>query len=323
MTEASVKKLQNEIPDRKFRLITRSDMDGLVSAVLLKEIEIIDEILFVHPKDMQDGKISVSENDITTNLPYVEGVYIAFDHHKSELERLQNDPGNLIIDPDAPSASRVVYRYFGGKKKFDKIPEEMMVAVDKADSAAFSKDDILEPEGWDLLSFIMDARTGLGRFRDFNISNYQLMMNLIDYCREHSDINEILALPDVKQRVDLYKNYQGKFKDQIQKCAHIHQNLAVIDLREEEMIWPGNRFMVYALFTRCNISCHVMWGKNKQNIVFAVGKSILNRTSQTDVGNLMLQYGGGGHEAAGTCQIDTDNADAVLEELIQRITTDG
>lgn len=308
---------------KKYRLITRSDMDGLVCGVLLKDLDLIDAITFAHPKDMQDGLIPVGPDDITTNLPYVEGVYMAFDHHASEVERVKNRPENHIIDPDAPSAARVVYDYFGGAARFQNVSNDMMEAVDKADSAAFSREEILNPEGWELLSFIMDARTGLGRFRDFNISNYQLMMKLIDYCRDHHDITEILALPDVKERVDLYFEHQIKFREQIERCSSIRKNLVVLDLRKEDTLWAGNRFMIYALFPGCNISCHVLWGKNKQNTVFAVGKSILNRTSKTNIGQLMLEYGGGGHGAAGTCQVPNLKSEETLDALVGRINADG
>jgi nanoRNase/pAp phosphatase (c-di-AMP/oligoRNAs hydrolase) len=304
-----------------FRLVTRSDFDGLVCAMLLKELGLIDDIKFVHPKDMQDGKIDITDRDITTNLPYVDGVHLAFDHHLSETLRVGRKD-NHIIDPDAPSAARVVYDYYGGKSKFPRISEEMMEAVDRGDSANFTRDQVLDPQGWDLMNFIMDARTGLGRFREFRISNYQLMMELIDYCLDHS-ITDVLALPDVKERTDLYFEHQDKFKEQVKRCATVHKNLVVLDLRNEETIWAGNRFMIYALFPDTNISMHVMWGFRQQNTVFAVGKSIFDKSSKTNVGPLMLEYGGGGHEAAGTCQVDNAMAEEVRQALIDRITTDG
>ena len=307
---------------KKYRLVTRSDFDGLVCAVLLKELDMINEIKFVHPKDMQDGKIEVTSNDITTNLPYIEGVYLAFDHHLSETIRNQDIQDNHIIDPDAPSAARVLYSYYGGKEKFTEISEAMMEAVDKSDSAQFSQEEVLHPENWVLLNFLMDARTGLGRFREFRISNYQLMMQLIDYCKAHS-IEEILQLPDVKERVDLYFEQEEKFKEQIQRCAKVYQNLVVLDLRNEEVIYAGNRFTIYALFPDCNISIHALWGLKQQNTVFAVGKSIFNKNSQTNIGELMLKYGGGGHQNAGTCQIENDKAEEVLKELIAQINQDG
>jgi len=308
--------------DTKYRLVTRSDFDGLVCAVLLKELDIIDDIKFVHPKDMQDGTILISDGDITTNLPYVEGVYLAFDHHSSETIRVGSKPENHIIDPDAPSAARVVYDYYGGAERFAGIADDMIQAVDKGDSAQFSEQEILKPEGWDLLNMLMDSRTGLGRFREFRVSNYQLMMQLIDYCRNHS-VEEIIALPDVKERVDLYFDHDDKFRDQIKRCTTIHNNLLVLDLREEETIYAGNRFMIYALYPDCNISIHVLWGLNKLNTVLATGKSIVNRTAKTNVGELMLKYGGGGHENAGTCQVENDDVEKVLGELISKITSDG
>lgn len=307
--------------NEQFRLVTRSDFDGLVCAALLKERGMIDDILFVHPKDMQDGKIDITDRDITTNLPYVKGVFQAFDHHHSET--LRNEKyDNHIIDPNAPSAARVVFDYFGGASEFPHISDELMEAVDKGDSADFNKDEILNPQGWDLMNFLMDARTGLGRFRTFNISNYQLMMELIDRCREIS-IDEILLLPDVKERVDLYNEHASKAVEQIKACSEIHDNLVVLNLQDQETIWAANRFIIYAIFPQCNISIHRMWGLKQQNTVFAIGKSILDRSSKTNVGELCLRHGGGGHEAAGTCQVSNDMADIVLKELVGNINADG
>ena len=306
----------------KYRLVTRSDFDGLVCAVLLNELNLIDDIKFVHPKDMQDGKIEITGRDITTNLPYVAAAHLAFDHHLSETIRNTGEHKNHIIEPDAPSAARVVYNYYGGKSAFPTITDEMMAAVDKADAAQFSRDEILDPNGWVLLNYLMDARTGLGRFRDFRISNYTLMMDLIKYCRNHT-INEILELADVKERVELYVEQAEKAKDQLLRCTTVHKNLAVLDLRNEETIWATNRFMIYALFPQTNISIHVLWGVQKQNTVFATGKSIIDRGSKTNVGELMLAYGGGGHQAAGTCQVDNDQAATSLQALIAKINADG
>lgn len=307
---------------KKYRLVTRSDFDGLVCAVLLKELDAIDEIKFVHPKDMQDGKIAITNNDISTNLPYVEGVHLAFDHHFSETLRHEKIKRNHIIDPYAASAARVLYKYYGGKEKFPQISDAMMEAVDKSDSAQFSIDEVLHPETWVLLNFIMDARTGLGRFKEFTVSNYQLMMQLIDYCKNHT-IDQILQLPDVKERVDLYFQQEEQFKEQIQRCTKVYENLVVLDLRNEDTIYAGNRFAIYALFPECNISIHALWGLKKQNTVFAVGKSIFNKTSKTNIGQLMLKYGGGGHPNAGTCQIENDKASKVLNELISQIQQDS
>jgi len=311
-----------ELPKPEFRLVTRSDFDGLVCAVLLKHLNLIEDIKFVHPKDMQDGKIDITASDITTNLPYVPGAHLVFDHHLSETIRNSGFNANHIIDAYAPSAARVVWSHYGGYETFPEAWDEMMAAVDKADAAQFSQDDVLEPKKWELLNFLMDSRTGLGRFREFRISNYDLMMDLIDYCKT-SSIEDILELPDVKERVDLYFDHEAKFKDQIKRCATVHDNLVILDLRNEETIYAGNRFVIYALYPQCNISIHVLWGLKQQNTVFATGKSIFDRGSKTNVGELMLKYGGGGHQAAGTCQIENDQADPTLQELIRQINADG
>ena len=219
------------------RLVTRSDFDGLACAMMLKELKLIDEIKFVHPKDVQDGKVELSKNDITTNLPYDPRVSIAFDHHESEVDRLKavETNGKLIIDPNARSAARVVYDYYGGKEAFPRISDDLMAAVDKGDSADFTMDEILNPKGWVLLHYLMDARTGLGRFHQFRISNYDLMMELIDYCLDH-DIDEILAMPDVKERVDLYFEQADLFKAQLQRIAQIHDKVVVLDLRDDRQV---------------------------------------------------------------------------------------
>jgi nanoRNase/pAp phosphatase (c-di-AMP/oligoRNAs hydrolase) len=305
----------------RYRLVTRSDFDGLVCAALLKHLGLLEDILFVHPKDVQDGKIELGPGDVTTNLPYSADVAISFDHHSSEALRVGSDHENHVIVPGADSAARVVYEYYGGADTFPGI-EELMDAVDKGDAAQFTLEEILRPTGWVLLNFLMDPRTGLGRFREFRISNYQLMMQLIDVCTAMS-IEEILQTPDVKERVELYNAHATQAEEQIRRCATVHGNLVLLDLRDEEVIHPTNRFTLYALFPQCNISIHVLWGLRQQNTVFATGKSILDRSSNTNVGELMLSYGGGGHDAAGTCQVENEDAERVLGELIEKINADG
>ncbi len=301
----------------KMRLVTRSDFDGLACAMMLRELDLIDDIKFVHPKDVQDGKVELSKNDITTNLPYDPRVALAFDHHESEVDRLKalETGGKLIIDPEARSAARVVYDYYGGKAKFQRISDDLMEAVDKGDSADFTMDEILHPKGWVLLHYLMDPRTGLGRFRNFRISNYDLMMVLIDYCMNHS-IDEILEMPDVKERVELYFEQADLFEAQLRRIARIEGKVVVLDLREEEIIHAGNRFMIYALYPETQISVHVAWGFRKQNTAVMIGKSIVNKGSKVDIGELCLKYGGGGHHNAGTCQLENDVVDQELPNII-------
>ena len=307
---------------KRYRLVTRSDMDGLASAILLRELDMIDEIKFVHPKDVQDGRVELTERDITTNLPYAETVHMCFDHHYSETLRLDAKSPNYVLDARAPSAARVVYDFFGGKARFTDIPDELMEAVDKSDAAQFNEDEVVHPAGWDLLSFIMDARTGLGRFKSFRVSNYTLMMDLISYCRNHP-IDQILELPDVKERTELYFQLEAPFKEQLHRCSTVYNNLVILDLRGEETIYPGNRFMLYSLYPQCTLSMHILWGVKKQNTVFAVGKSIFNRASPVKIGAIMLEYGGGGHAEAGTCQVENDRAEPVKQQLIRRLTAEG
>ena len=303
--------------DSAYRLLTKSDFDGLVCAVLLTELGLIGEIKFVHPKDMEDGRIDVTAYDIVANVPYVNGVHLAFDHHASEHLRVHT-PDNLILDPAAPSAARVVFNYYGGRKRFPGISTEMLDAVDKGDAAQFTRDEVLAPERWNLLNFLMDARTGLGRFRNFRVSNYQLMRDLVDYCREYN-IEQILEISDVAERVRVYREHQQRFKAQLHEASTVYDNVLTVDLRGFNTIYAGNRFVKYALFPHTNISIQVMWGFKKQNTVVTMGKSIFDRSCGINVGSLMIAYGGGGHENAGTCQVDNDGAQDVLENLLNKV----
>jgi nanoRNase/pAp phosphatase (c-di-AMP/oligoRNAs hydrolase) len=302
-----------------YRLVTRSDFDGLVCAVLLRSLGMIDEIEFVHPKDVQDGIVPITDRDILTNLPYAPAAHLVFDHHHSETLRTGGGAANHVIDARAKSAARVVYDHFGGAERFPGISDDLMRAVDQADSADYTLEDILRPQGWTLLNYLMDSRTGLGRFRDFRISNYQLMMQLIDTVLRHTSVEDILATEDVSERVALYTEQSALFVEQLRRVSTVRGRLVVVDLRPEEVIHAGNRFMIYALFPECQVSAHMIWGKQKQNTVIACGKSILDRTSPVDLGALMLHYGGGGHLAAGTCQVPHERADDVLREIADAV----
>lgn len=305
------------------RLLTRSDFDGLGCAVLLKEMDLVDDIKFVHPKDIQDGKIAVSENDILANIPYVKSCGLWFDHHSSEKERLAHGEFTGNSDPTAPSAAQVIYDYYGGEKKFSDVHlKNLLHAVNKADMADFTTEEILNPTGWVLTSFIMDPRTGLGRYRDYRISNYQLMMDMIDYCR-HKTVEEILTISDVQERVKRYFEQDKLFREMITANTRIKDNVIVLDLRNQEEIYTGNRFVLYSLYPQQNISIQVIWGFRRQNIVMTCGHSITNRTSNTDIGSLMLKYGGGGHRRVGTCQVPIDSADKILGELILEMNANG
>lgn len=302
--------------------MTRSDFDGLICAVLLKHVGMMDEWKFIHPKDVQDGFIQVGKTDILANVPYVPGVGFWFDHHSSEKDRLKFDYAYDGASEPKPSCARVIWDYFGGQDSFPPEFGEMMEYVDRCDSGQLTSDEILQPEGWVLLSFLVDPRTGLGRYKDYRISNYSLMMKIVEWCST-LPVEEILGQPDVRERVKRYFEQDKLFRRQLARCTAVHKNLAVIDLLDETEIYTGNRFLIYSLYPQCNISMHVLWGRDKQNVVFTVGHSILNRTGKTNVGRLMLEYGGGGHERVGTCQVATIRLEKIKKDLIERITADG
>jgi len=295
------------------RLVTRSDFDGLICGMLLKEANVIDDWIFVHPKDLQDGLFSPTENDVLANVPYVPGCGMWFDHHSSEKDRLgwnQEVKGESRL---APSAARIIYEYYGGATRFPSY-EDMILSVDKVDSGNLTKEEILNPTGWILLGFISDPRTGLGRFRNFRISNYQLMEQLINHFRNIS-IEEILALPDVKERVELYWEQAKLFAEMVKAHTKVAGNVIVSDLRGVEPIYTGNRFLVYSLYPQQNVSLWIVDGKQKQNVSIACGYSILNRTCTADIGKLMLKYGGGGHQMVGTCQVPYADADITIDTI--------
>lgn len=299
------------------RLITRSDFDGLACAVFLKECGIIDSYKFAHPKDLQDGLIEVTKDDCLANVPFVDGCGLWFDHHSSEDERNAYQGKYIGESRQSPSAAHIVYDYYGGKDRFPHF-DQLLAAVDKVDSANLTVDEISNPSDWILLGFIMDPRTGLGRFRQFAISNYQLMEKLIDWCRT-MDIHDILALPDIKERIDMYFKQTELFKEMVKKYTKVVDHTIVSDLRGVEPIYTGNRFMIYSLYPKQNLSVWIVSGKGGQGCSAAVGHSILNRTCNLDVGTLMLKYNGGGHHVVGTCQFDNETMDNQLASLLSEI----
>ena len=295
------------------RLLTRSDFDGICCAVLLKELGLMDEMVYAHPKDLQDGKIPVTQDDILANVPYVPGCGLWFDHHSSERERLSLQGKYEGRSTNAPSAARVIYDYYGPEKlaRF----EEMLRYVDKVDSAQLTEDEILNPTGWILLGFICDPRTGLGYHKNYRISNLAFMNDLVEHIRTRS-IDEILALPDTQERIALYRENDLKGRAFLKERSRADGPVVVTDARGAAEIPPSNRFLIYSLFPETNISIRLIDGRGKEFVAISVGYSILNRTATVDVGSLMLRYGGGGHEVVGTCQVPCDQADNVLNELV-------
>jgi len=302
--------------ETKYRLITRADFDGIVCGTLLNELGMIAETVFAEPADMQAGRVAVHDRDITTNLPYVDGVHLCFDHHISELDRV-GAHDNLVIDPNAPSTARVIYSHYGGSDGFPEISDELMAAVDKSDSAQFSEEDILAPSGWTLLSFLVDPATGLGKSKDFTVSDDQFFVDLMTYCR-HNPIDEIMQLPDVLERVEAY-TYDSEFAErQYNRCSR-HDGVAVVtDLRGEDDIVPVNRFLVYALYPETKVSIRVENAADGR-VRVAAGKSVIDRSAKVNIGQTMLRHGGGGHSAAGACRVETAAVDNVVADLVESI----
>ena len=303
------------------RLLTRSDFDGSVCTAILEELGLIDDILYVHPKDMQDNKIAVTQNDILANVPFVNGCGLWFDHHSSERERLQLDDKFKGASKSAPSAAQVVYDYYKKDKAYvDKLRKfkELIQIAGKADSAKFTKEDILRPKGWIMLAFIADPRTGLGYKRSFTISNFELMKKLPQLLRTKK-VEEILRLSDFQERVRLYHEENKKYEQLITQSARTEGDAIVIDLRNCEAIPVGNRFLEYVLYPEQNISIRIVDGKNKEFAMISVGHSIINPTSSIDVGVLTLNYGGGGHKRVGTCQVAYEEVDKVVAEMLDFI----
>ncbi len=303
--------------DIKYRLVTRMDFDGVVCGALFNELEMIDDISFAEPNVMQSGKVDINDHDITANLPYVDGVHICFDHHISESERI-GARENHIIDPNAPSAARVVYEYYGGAAKLPNISPKLMEEVDKADSAQYSQEDILAPEGWVLLNYILDPRTGLERVKEFSIPKDELLTRLMTYCR-HNPVEEILALPDVIERVEAYMLNSEFGELQVERCTKLIGKVVVTDTRAESQLHMVNRFMVYALFPDAEASLSIQPGSEPGTVSIAAGKSIINRNSNANLGTMLLEFGGGGHANAGSCQVAADQVDQVLSKLVDGI----
>jgi len=298
------------------RLLTRSDFDGICCAALLKEVGVIGEMVYAHPKDLQDGKIKVTGDDILANVPYVAGCGLWFDHHSSERERLDGQDRYEGTCWPAPSTARIVYEFYGREnlERFD----EMVNAVDRVDSGQLTREEILEPKGWVLLGLLCDPRTGLGYRRDFPVSNLDLTKQLVDLIRSQS-IDQILGHPDVKERVDYYFASRAEFEGILRSRSRVDGPIVITDTRGVTNIPPGNRFLIYALYPEANIDVRLIDGKQRQFVSISVGHSILNRSSSVNVGSLMLKYGGGGHHAVGTCQVPYDDAERVLAELVAAI----
>ena len=295
------------------RLLTRSDFDGICCAVLLRELGLMDEMVYVHPKDLQEGKIPVGSDDILANVPYVPGCGLWFDHHSSGQERLPPAGSYEGLSRPAPSAARVIAEYYGAER-FARF-REMLEYVDRVDSGQLTEEEILDPQGWILLGFICDPRTGLGYHRNYRISNLAFMNDLVDHIR-NLPIEEILDLPDTRERIERYRDGDQKAREFLRQHSTVVGTVLITDARGAGEIPPSNRFLVYSLYPETTVSIRLIDGRGKEFVAISVGHNIINRHATVDVSSLMLRYGGGGHTKVGTCQVPYDEADRVLQELI-------
>ncbi|MFH1227804.1 MAG: exopolyphosphatase [Planctomycetota bacterium] len=305
------------------RIITRGDMDGLISSVLLTAMEPVREIVFVHPKEAQDGNFSATKDDIIVNLPYIKGCGMWFDHHISEDEKaeaVKASGGFKGLYKMAPSAARVIYDYYKSPK-LDAF-KEMLEAIDRFDSAQLTPQDVLAPKDWIQLAYTIDPRTGLGP----EFQKYFRWM--AEYAKE-VPIAKILKHPEVKKRVDKVIKEQSEFKKALKANCRMDGTVVVTDLRSISPVPSGNRFLVFTLFPKANVEVRVFWGKpagspdnrgkDKAKVVIACGHSIFNRTCKVNIGKLLAKYGGGGHTGAGTCQIAPDKAEAAIKEIVNKL----
>jgi len=303
---------------RHMRLVTRSDFDGLLCGFLLREIGLIDSWVFVHPKDLQDGNFDAMDDDVLVNVPFVPGCGLWFDHHSSELERVWVEfEGCSRV---APSCARVIYEYYGGRRRFPSRVE-MVDYADRIDSADLTLEEILNPTGWILLGFLTDPRSGLGRFRDYTISNYQLMSNLLE-SHYKAGYEEILALPDVQERVKRYFEEDKLFREMVKERTRIEKNIIITDVRGLDVIHVGNRFLVYSLYPEQNVSLWIADVRGNVSTMISCGHSVISRTCKTDIGSLMLKYYGGGHAQVGTCQVPVEEFDDTLNDIIMQLISD-
>jgi len=294
------------------RLITRADLDGLTSAILLQEVEAIDEVDFAHPKDVQDGKVAVSSSDILANLPYDERAALWFDHHVSQSDAAWNPEmkGSFEV---APSAARVISDHYKSEK-FDRYAD-LLTATDKLDAALLTREDIVDPQGWILIGYTLDPRSGLGAFKDY----FKHLMELA----KAKTVEQILQDPEVSKHVARLKSEEAAFREHLLANTKQDGNVTITDLRGQKNLPSGNRFLIYELFPTANVSVRIADGRGGEFVSIQVGHSILKRDCKTSIGDLLAEYGGGGHVGAGTCQPAPADADRVIGEVVEKLKQNG
>ena len=291
------------------RVITRGDMDGMTSTVLLSLVENVTEVAFSHPKDMQDGKMAVNENDIIVNLPYAKGCGMWFDHHSSEETKMPEFGAFKGRFAKAPSAAHVINDYYKNPA-FEQF-KDLLQATDRLDSANLTPEDVTSPSGWILLGLTLDPRSGLAmEFRTY-------FRWLVGYVKE-MPLEKVLQHQEVLKRCQRVLQEQDEFKKLLKEYSHQEANVIITDLRGVRQMPAGNRFLVYTMYPKANVEVRIFPGM-LDNTVVAVGHSIFNRTCKVNLGKLMAEYGGGGLPGAATCQLHDEEADAKIAEIVGRL----
>jgi nanoRNase/pAp phosphatase (c-di-AMP/oligoRNAs hydrolase) len=181
------------------------------------------------------------------------------------------------------------------------------------DSATLNLNDVLDPQGYILLGYTIDPRSGLGSFKEY-------FLDLMQALKTRS-ISEILQMPEVRRRVELMMQEWDHFKKLTREHSRLEGNVIVTDFRNVDPAPVGNRFMVYVLFPKANVSVRIHWGPQKQFVSVVVGHSIFNRTCKVNVGELMSDFGGGGHVGAGASPLKLESAENDIAEIIRRLQT--
>ncbi len=288
------------------RLVARGDMDGLTCAVLITEMEKIDSVELIHPQQITDDEFEVTDQDILTNVPFHPKCSMWFDHHQPAV-------GNRMAPKDfrgkyqiAPSAARLVYDYYDSPdlKRFEKLVDE----TDRMDAAKLKVEDVLDPKEYILMGFTIDSRTGLGDFKTY-------FMQLVDWLKEYP-IEQLLLIPEVKKRIEKMATERKNFSEVMKKRSWVEGNVIITDLREEDPVPVGNRFLIYTLFPEANVSVRLHWGPMKEYVMAVIGHSIFNRTCPTDVGKVVSRLGGGGHTGAGSAPVAPETIDIELKIIV-------
>lgn len=309
------------------RLVTRADFDGLVCGALLTKFEPIDSYLFVEPKFMQDGLVDIHTGDIIANLPYHPSCTLWFDHHITNTTPAFPKPimlgsGGFRL---APSAARVVYEYYtelanrhdeAGNVEILRFlnsdrAKYLLHETDRIDAGKLEPQDVLDPQGYVLISMTTDGR---------NAGDEPYWLRIIDLLRD-APLEEVLRDPEVSRRCRQIRDEQEKLREILLANTTMKGNVIYVDVRGIEEIPDGNRFLIFTLFPQGNIQVKVADDKQRENTTsISVGYNIFNTTSNVNVGALLSRYGGGGHKVVGSCRVPNDQAEQAIREILAAVT---